>query len=296
MYRIKGIALIVLLCCLGCGNDTPVEPEPTVNTAPKIDALILPQKVEAGSTVNLQVVARDAENDNLTIHWQVSEGHVDIATSIWTAPKDTTTVEITVFVSDRSNEAVSAKKSVQVIRPQVPVVTPVPSNPPPPNPPVVNTPVEPIVPEPEDIGIIPGREIAGIKLGDTLPQVEALHGKSTREDDSFIYLHLGLGGTLEGGRVMFLLIFDRSPFKTAGGNGIGSRRADVEKEFGIAEKLSVADDRIIHWYFRKGISFGYGVNSIVETLSVFEPVLAAPGVVRHAQAIQMKHYKVLAGF
>ena len=155
MYWIKGIALIVLLCCLGCGNDTPVEPEPRINTAPKIDALILPEKVEAGSTVNLQVVTRDAENDKLTIHWQVSEGQVDIAAAIWTAPKDSTTVEITVFVSDQSNEAVSAKKSVQVIRPEVPVVTPVPSNPPP-NPPVVNPPVEPIVPEPEAIGIIPG--------------------------------------------------------------------------------------------------------------------------------------------
>ena len=274
MYRIKGIALIVLLCCLGCGNDTPVEPESTVNTAPKIDALILPQKVEAGSTVNLQVVARDAENDNLTINWQVSEGHVDIATSIWTAPKDTTTVEITVFVSDRSNEAVSAKKSVEVID-----TTPPPEPPPPP--PVVSTPLEPVVPEPvvpepepvgqEDARIIlrlglvlitPGLENLGVSVEQSIDELRRLYGEPVKRVGSeLLYFDAPRIGAFavspENNKVRSILIADPR-YKTAEGIGIGSDRAEVLKAYGKPH-VEDAVNRFDHYDF-KGISFAYDAN------------------------------------
>ena len=282
MYRIKGIALIVLLSCLGCGNDTPVEPEPTVNTAPKIDALILPQKVEAGSTVNLQVVARDAENDNLTINWQVSEGHVDIATAIWTAPKDGTTVEITVFVSDRSNEAVSAKKSVEVVLVELEPPAPIPE---PTVEPVIEPTVEPVAPDPEPVGreeariipriglvvITPGLENVSVGIGQSMNDLEKLYGPTRphRIDGWVRFNEPRLGAIIVSSEnnVVTSIYIEDLKYKTADGIGIGTGQAEVIIAYGQPDRVNA--DLRLESYFAEGISFAYTDQWKVDGIFIF---------------------------
>ena len=116
MFQKMLFLMLALIIYLGCNyNDTTSAPESPINMPPVIDELLLPESVEAGAETHLQVVKHDPENDALTVNWRVSEGSLDTINEIWTAPKHETTVEITVFVSDGSNKAVSTMGSVQVI-------------------------------------------------------------------------------------------------------------------------------------------------------------------------------------
>ena len=60
--------------------------------------------------------------------------------------------------------------------------------------------------------------------------------------------------------------------KTIGGIGIGSTLKRVEEKFGGAEKIE--DGGQTHWYWKKGIAFGYDAE--VESIFVFKPIGAAP--------------------
>ena len=109
-------------------------------------------------------------------------------------------------------------------------------------------------------------------LGDTLLQVETLHGKSRFNGRTFAYVDLGWGGLIEDNRVKLLVVLNPSPLKTADGIGIGSTRVEVQRQFGIAEDVALIDGLNVHWYFKKGINFGYGANARVAAITVFRPI------------------------
>ena len=284
MRRIT-IILISLSIVLGCGNDTVVEPEPEpkINTPPVIDALILPQRVEAGTQVKLQIITRDAENDNLTVNWQVGEGGLDTATAVWTAPNRSMTVEITVFVTDGTNEVVSAKRNVQVVS-----VEPVEPTPPPDNPtiqpPVVDAP-EPIVPEPEPVGqeearifpgmqivvITPGLETIGVRLRQDIAELEQLYGKATPHVTGILMFNAPRIGEFgidpnNNDEVAQIVIVDPR-YKTAEGIGVGSTRAAVRKAFGEPDE---ANELLRFDQYRfKGITLAYDNRWKVEGIFIF---------------------------
>ena len=271
--------LFALILLIACSEDSPVtKPEP--NKPPVIDRIILPASVEANTPVTLQVIARDPDKDKLTIIWEASAGVVDKA--VWTAPNAATQVVVSVHVSDKTNPTVTLTKNVTVIKtpelaqsqpmvqPPTPETQPTPEPPPPPPKPE---------PKPDPIadfqpGIQPGIGIAAIRIGDTLAEVEAIHGKSDfRGEGIFRYGHLGISFAMTNNRVSTILLFSgKLNLKTKGGNGIGSRRADVEGEFGREERVAVIEDRLVFWYSAKGISFAYDQNDRVDRIIVFKPI------------------------
>ena len=54
---------IGLLSVVGCGRDEVVE---TTNSQPVIDRVVVPDEVKAGETVQLEIIAHDADGDALT--------------------------------------------------------------------------------------------------------------------------------------------------------------------------------------------------------------------------------------
>ena len=109
------IATTVLL--LGsCGDGM----EEITNSQPIIDRVIVPEAVEAGERVKLEVVAHDADGDRLTYNWEVSEGTVD-AVGIWTVSAEATSATVLVHVSDGVNTSVASSKiSVDIVVPPDP--------------------------------------------------------------------------------------------------------------------------------------------------------------------------------
>jgi len=275
--------LFTLILLTACSDDSPVTtPEP--NKPPVIDRIVLPASVEANQTVTLQVLARDTDTDKLTIIWEASEGTVD--KTVWTAPNRATQVVVSVHVSDRTNPTVTLTKNVTVIKPSQPVepppteIQPPTPTPEPPTPQPQPTP-EPPLPEPKpdpikafQPGIQPGVGIAAIRVGATLAEVEAIHGKSEfRGEGVFRYEALGISFAMTNNRVStILLVADKLNLKTEGGLGIGSRRADVEREFGREERVSVIEGRLVFWHSAKGISFTYNQNDRVDRIIVFKPI------------------------
>ena len=282
MIRVAVTILIGLFVVLGCGNDTIVKPEPKINTPPVIDALILPQRVEPGAKVNLQVITRDAEDDKLNVNWQVAEGSLDTVNKVWTAPNHATTVEITVFVTDRTNKAVSAKKNVQVVSTQPVVPPPSPNNQPiqHPEPP---TPANPTVPEPvgkEEAKIFPGMEIVvitpgledvSVRLRQDIDELEQLYGRPEVHATGVLIFNaprLGEFGILPNNNdeVGQILTIDKR-YKTARGIGVGSTRAAVLKAYGEPDEADEAL-RVDHYDF-EGISFAYDKDWQVEAIFIF---------------------------
>lgn len=121
--------------------------------------------------------------------------------------------------------------------------------------------------------IIPGVKAAEIILGDRLQKVKELYGEPDYEIDEsghFSYREIGLSGFFEGilGVNAYVRnLFVRSPYKakTAGGNGIGSTRSSVEKEFGLPEEDG-------DWYWSKGIEFDYDYRDLVDSIFIFSPI------------------------
>jgi hypothetical protein len=124
--------------------------------------------------------------------------------------------------------------------------------------------------------IIPGVGAAGISIGDPVSKVRELYGEPDYFDDVFgwlSYYDVGISVTFWGDTgVDGIFISEPNGSKTGGGNGIGSTRASVESEFGLAEEI----DGVDHWYWTKGINFGYYANGTVENIYIFEPLFAAP--------------------
>ena len=283
--------LVTLLTCsiilFGCEDDpqTIIEPEPQPNRSPLIDRLIVPKQVNANTPVQLQVIARDPDKDKLSIIWEVTEGSVK--EDIWTPPNRAGEVTIVVHVTDGTNPTVSLSKTVNVIKEPEPTPEPITTLPPPPDPiqlqePVVAPEPKPVPepePEPDPVadfqpGIQPGVGIAGIKVGDTLQRVEELHGKAAINNNIFSYEHLSIGGSLENNRVKILAILAprKLKVKTEGGNTIGSPKASVEQEFGIAKRVEQRAGEIVFWYLPKGINFRYDQRDRVDAISVYKPI------------------------
>ena len=108
---------IGLLSVVGCDRDEVVE---TTNSQPVIDRVVVPDEVKAGETVQLEIIAHDADGDALTYNWDVSEGTVDAA-GVWTVPAEPTSAIVFVHVSDGVNTAVASSKiSVEIVAPPEP--------------------------------------------------------------------------------------------------------------------------------------------------------------------------------
>lgn len=119
--------------------------------------------------------------------------------------------------------------------------------------------------------IVPGKEAAGIKLGDRFDQVEVLYGTPSRHNrDFFAYWDpdIGLSVFFDGiGLVKDLSIRKPNTAKTAGGVGIGRTPKPVEEEFGIAERVEEGGE--VHWYWKKGIEFSCDADVKVKSISIF---------------------------
>ena len=114
---------IGLLSVVGCERGEVVE---TTNSQPVIDRVVVPEEVKAGETVQLEVIAHDADGDALTYNWDVSAGTVDAA-GVWTVPAEPTSAIVFVHVSDGVNSAVASSKiSVEIVPPPKPPEPPKP--------------------------------------------------------------------------------------------------------------------------------------------------------------------------
>ena len=109
------IVMIGALFVSGCGGDD--DDTEITNSRPIIDRVIVPESVQAGERVKLEVIAHDADGDKLTYSWEVSEGTVD-AVGVWTVPSDATRATVLVRVGDGVNSAVASSPiSVEIVAP-----------------------------------------------------------------------------------------------------------------------------------------------------------------------------------
>jgi hypothetical protein len=219
------------------------------NSAPIIREIVVSERVHAVSSVLLQAVVHDPNRDTLAYRWEVKKGVIDsktISTPTWTVPIDLGFVAVMLTVDDGVNAPVSKSVMVQIVHAL----------------------------------IVPGKEAAGIKLGDGVDRVKALYGQpSKRNSDFFAYWDpdIGLSGVFDGiGLVEGLSIRKPNTAKTVGGIGIGSRLKRVEAEFGVAERVEEGGE--VHWYWKKGIEFSYDADAKVRNISIFKPVGAAPAI------------------
>ena len=105
------ILWVVLFAIIGCGNDQ------IRNSPPVVDHLIIPDAVSPGVSVELQVVAHDADGDTLIYVWEVDKGKLDSRTGQivkWTVPLDLKAATVTVFVNDGVNESVTKLARVPI--------------------------------------------------------------------------------------------------------------------------------------------------------------------------------------
>ena len=79
--------------------------------------MIIPDATSPGDSVELQVVARDADGDTLIYVWEVDKGKLDSRTGQivkWTVPSDLKAAAVTVFVNDGVNESVTKLTRVPI--------------------------------------------------------------------------------------------------------------------------------------------------------------------------------------
>ena len=276
------VFMLMLTVFLGCAE------EDVTNSPPIIDLLVAPEQVNGGDSVHLQVVAHDVDGDHLTYSWKADKGEIGIPSGNaikWTAPLDETRAEIVVYATDGINDYI-----VQVI---IVKIVPAPKPDPPEQNVVFAEPVfvEPVATEPPPatvtikpaplVGITGGKSLSGIRLGQTLEEVVAIFGTPLRDGKFFGYGNHGISGAVENGKITQLLILAPNTSLTVLGNGIGSHQDDVFQEFGEADLIEreVGGDGFVHWYWSKGIAFGYGMDAKVKFVSVFAAVNRAPAVI-----------------
>lgn len=114
--------LIISLAVLACGDDETG----LINSPPVIDHVVAPEPVEPGATVELQVVAHDADGDALSYVWEAKEGKLDATIGRvvkWTAPTDAKSAVVVVHANDGVNEsAAKSKKIVINLKNSAPVI------------------------------------------------------------------------------------------------------------------------------------------------------------------------------
>lgn len=219
------------------------------NAAPVIEQIVVSDRVHAVSSVELEAMVQDADGDALTYSWAADKGMLDsdsVSTPTWTAPIEMGLVKIELTVDDGINKPVTRSASVLIIHGL----------------------------------IVPTKEAAGVKLGDTFDRVKAIYGRPSHFDNDdrlFFYYDpdFGLAGHLDGiDRVEGIFLKHPNKAKTASGIGIGSTLKRVEEEFGEAEEIDKNGKE--HWYWKNGITFNYDANAKVTDIYVFVPVGAAP--------------------
>ncbi len=215
------------------------------NNMPVIENIHAPDEVRAGARIEFEATVADEDGDTLVYKWE-GPGFFSsetTPTTMWTAPVETGVATVTFTVDDGINRVATTSIEVNVIH----------------------------------VLIVPGREAAGIRLGDEYDTVKALYG----EPDSFDHSHFsywnqghGFSGFVDGiGLVESLFLSSPNTSKTAGGNGIGSSLSSIEGEFGAAEEINddEFDEGDDHWYWTMGIQFDYDAGSNVERIFVFKP-------------------------
>ena len=114
----------MLFVIVGCGGDE--SPDDRGNNPPVVDHLIVPEEINPGDSVELQVVAHDEDGDVLTYVWDVEKGTLDSKTGRsvkWTVPSDLKAATVTVSVNDGVNESVTEFKQVPInLKNAVPVI------------------------------------------------------------------------------------------------------------------------------------------------------------------------------
>lgn len=158
---ILSIFPIVILACGGNENiDRVVTPEPEpirkpiINlSAPVINKIVVPDQVRASTRrIKLEAVAEDPDGNTLTYNWEVPAGKLiynkSMSIAIWTAPIDLGVVTINLTVNDGIHES-SQSAEIRVI----PAL------------------------------IVPGKEAAGIRLGDKLDEIIDLYGEPNNQLD-----------------------------------------------------------------------------------------------------------------
>ena len=218
------------------------------NSAPVIKRIFVPDKVHAGARIQLEAITEDADGDTLIYNWEVEAGILSTETTpetVWTAPVDMGFAKITLTVDDGINEVAVKSADVRIIHSL----------------------------------IVPGKEAAGIQLGDEFDRMRTLYGKPKMNDGGhFSYWaepDIGLSGFVDSiGRVDTLYIRKPNTAKTASGNGVNSALKRIEGEFGPAEEIKEGGAK--HWYWKKGIQFNYDAASKVAVVSIYKPIGAAP--------------------
>lgn len=251
-------ACLFIISISGCGaDDSDDQTAEPVNSPPIVRKLILPDEFAPEETIELQIIAHDPDNDPLSYTWHVTAGKLDSTTAStvkWTTPSNVRSVTITVRVNDRPDSAITRSKTVTYIPERLP--------------------------DRQMESIIPGKQAAGIKLGDPFDTVKAIYGKQDNPIDQsgfFAYWdnNIGLSGFVNDDNTVNSLFIRRpNKSKTPGGIGIGNSLKQVEDEFGPAEEINIPNNT--HWYRVRGISFDYDANSRVERIHIFTPIPAAP--------------------
>lgn len=118
--QISVVILLVLQIAIFSGCD---QYEEFTNDPPEISNLTVPVEVEYGETVRLRIRAFDADNDDLTYIWDVSEGTLvsDTGPEVqWTAPESSEkmvpskVVTVNVYVRDGSEKDASKTATILV--------------------------------------------------------------------------------------------------------------------------------------------------------------------------------------
>ena len=267
MFRQFLFTLFVLIL-IGCEDKTDViEPEVSPNRPPVIDRLILPDRIDANTPLELQVITRDADKDKLSIVWEVSEGTVDA--DVWTSPNRAAEVVISVHVSDGENPTVSQSKNVTVVKPVTvepppivmpppPIVVDPPSEPEPPPPDLEAAGVWNIIPRVGIEHVAPDQETIKVSIGDTIEQVTAVAEISEWvAEDGQVHFHPRLGEfhcLYEDGKTVLITIFDRR-FKTREGVSVGSHVDGLIEAYGDPNEISENEDLTFYFYFVRGYVF-----------------------------------------
>ena len=230
---------LFILVFIGCGKEE--------NALPIIHLFqASPNSVEVGGEVTITVLATDDDGDILTYVYQTGTGTINGtgATVKWIAPDIPGKYSVKVNVSDGKEFAIS---SVDI------------------------TVTEKQKPETDGL-IVPGKQVAGIKMGDSLDDIESIYGVGEKEyEDTYFfssYQDYGLVIVFDDrDRVDGILLFKPNKSKTAGGNGIGSTAVGVKTEFGEPEEIIETE----YWYYTEGIAFIHDDNSKVTGILIFYP-------------------------
>ena len=160
---------------------------------------------------------------------------------------------------------------------QPPTVITIPALPPPTPERQENRPVIPPAPQEEArvvpgqgfIVITPGQDAVAVRIGDTFGNLRVLYGvPEVLDRDMFVWWSQRLGEfgcMFFNNQVVFILTTERK-YRTAQGNGVGSNRHEIWREFGLPQERI---DAHFEWYTNVGIAFVYDLNFQVEGVAVF---------------------------